>query len=65
MLFLQITIGPSVLIDTIVVPENGSAVLYFERHDVVSVAFREQARLDDVVAAMDGAGFPLPAEVNG
>jgi hypothetical protein len=65
MLFLQVTLGPSVLIDMIVIPENGSAVLYFEHHKVVVAAFREQARFDAVIAAMSGAGYPLPTEVHG
>lgn len=62
MLFLQITLGPSVLIDTIVIPENGSAILYFEHHHVVWVALRDQTSLDAVIAAMDRAGYPLPTE---
>lgn len=61
-LFLQITVGPSVHIDTIVIPENGSAVLYFEHHHVVWVALRDASRLDAVVAAMDRAGYSLPTE---
>ncbi len=62
MLFLLVTLGPSVLIDTLVIPEHGHALLYFEHHQVVWVAFRDQAGLDAVVSAMDGAGYPLPTE---
>lgn len=62
MMFLQVTLGPSVPIDTVVVPENGSAILYFEHHGAVWCAVRDQALLDGVVAAMDGAGFPLAEE---
>jgi hypothetical protein len=62
MLFLQITLGPSVHIDTIVIPETGNAVLYFEHHNVVWGTFRDQAGFDAVVAAMDRAGYPLPTE---
>lgn len=60
MLFLQITLGPSVLIDTTVIPENGSAVLYFEHHHVVWGSFREESKLQAVVAAMEHAGYPPP-----
>jgi hypothetical protein len=63
MLFVQITIGPSVVIDTSVIPDNGSAVLHFEQAGAVSVAFREQPRLDAVVAEMERAGYSSPAEV--
>lgn len=62
MLFLQIALGPSVHVDTIVIPENGSAVLYFEHHHVVWGALRDQASLDAVVDAMNRAGYPSPAE---
>jgi hypothetical protein len=61
-LFLQVTLGPSVRIDTIVVPENGSAVLYFEHRHVVWAAFRDEAKLEAVVTAMAGAGYPSPTE---
>jgi len=40
MLFLQITLGPSVQIDTIVIPESGNAILYFEQRRVVWVTVR-------------------------
>jgi hypothetical protein len=62
MLFLQITLGPSVRVDTLVVPEIANAILYFEHNEAVSVALRSEVQLDAVVAAMDAAGFPLPAE---
>jgi hypothetical protein len=62
MLFLQVTLGPSVHIDTVVVPENASAILYFEHNRVVSVAFRDQAGLDAVANSMEGAGYPSGAK---
>jgi hypothetical protein len=58
MLFLQVTLGPHVLIDASVIPETGHAVLHFEHDRVVWGTFKEQASLDAVVAAMDGAGYP-------
>ena len=62
MLFLQITLGPSVRIDTLVVPELANAILYFEHHAVVWVTLRDEAQLDAVVTAMDSAGYPLHKE---
>lgn len=60
MLFLQVTLGPSVQVDAIVIPENASAILYLEHHQVVWTEFKDQAHLDTVIAAMDRAGYPLP-----
>jgi len=60
MLFLQVTLGPCVHVDAIVIPENASAILYLEHHQVVWTEFRDQASLDSVIAAMDRAGYPLP-----
>jgi len=62
LLFLQVTLGPSAHIDTTVIPENGSAILYYEHHEVVWVEFRDQLKLDAVVVAMHDAGYSLPTE---
>ena len=62
MLFLQVILGPSVGVDAIVIPENASAILYLDHHQVVWTEFRDQASLDSVIAAMDRAGYPLPDE---
>src|SRR5262249_47906329 len=61
MLFLQVTLGPSSHIDATVIPEDGSAILFFEHHEVVWGEFRQATLLDEVVAAMESAGHPLPA----
>jgi hypothetical protein len=58
MLFLQITLGPSVHVDAIAIPENGSAILYFEHHHVAWGEVRDQASLDAIVIAMERAGYP-------
>jgi hypothetical protein len=62
MLFVQVSLGPSVHIDTTVIPDDGNAVLFFEHHQVVWVTLRDQAALDAVVAKMEEAGYPLPTE---
>jgi hypothetical protein len=62
MLFLQITLGPSVRIDTLVVPDHANAILYFCHREVVSVALRDEAQLAAVVAAMANAGYPSPED---
>jgi hypothetical protein len=62
LLFLQVTLGPSVYVDMIAIPEDGHFVLYFEHHKVVHVSFRDRVRLQTSVGVLAGAGFPLPAE---
>jgi len=64
MLFLQNTLGPSVHVDAIVIPENASAILYFEHHGLVSTTFRDPTGLDAVIATMERAGYPLPEEAS-
>lgn len=63
MLFLQVTLGPAVYVDSVVVPEDGSAVLFFEHHYVVHAEFHDPQRLEPVVEALASAGYPLPTEL--
>jgi hypothetical protein len=65
MLFLQITLGPSVNVDAVVVPEHAHAVLRFDRRHVVWATSRDQAGLDAIVSAMERAGYALPTDAPG
>lgn len=60
MLFLQMPLGPALLVDSTVIPEDGSAILFFEHHGVVHAEFRESARLESAVGSLASAGYPLP-----
>lgn len=61
LLFLQVTLGPSAHIDTLVIPDAGDALIFFEHHEVVHMRFRDSERLLDAITVMEGAGYPLPS----
>jgi hypothetical protein len=63
MLFLQVTLGPAVYVDSVAIPEDGSAVLFFEHHHVVHAEFRDSQRLDATIDALASAGYLLPTEL--
>ncbi len=62
MLFLQVTLGPAIMVDTLVVPESGAAILFFEHHAVVHVTVREESALLKAVGLLEGEGYSLPTE---
>ncbi|MGO9953965.1 MAG: hypothetical protein ACLPN1_17375 [Dissulfurispiraceae bacterium] len=62
LLFLQITLGPSVHIDTYLVPEDGNTILYFSHHDVVHIAFRNNYCLNKTIETLVAAGYQLPTD---
>jgi hypothetical protein len=62
LLFLLITLGPSVHIDTFLVPEDGNTILYFSHHDVVHIEFRNDYHLKKTTGTLETAGYPLPTE---
>lgn len=62
MLFLQVTLGPAIHVDSTVIPEDGSAVLFFEHHGVVHARCQEPSKLQSAIGVLATAGYSLPTE---
>jgi hypothetical protein len=63
MLFLQVTLGPAVYVDSVLIPDDGSAVLFFEHHHVVHAEFRDHVQLHAAIDSLATAGYLLPSEL--
>lgn len=53
--------GAVAMVDAVAIPADGTAVLFFEHHDVVHAEFSDPARLHAAVRALADAGYELPA----
>jgi hypothetical protein len=49
--------------DLNIVPDNAQYIMMTDHHGVVHVRFKRPETVDDFIAAMDKAGFPLPDEL--
>jgi len=49
--------------DLYLVPDHGRQYLQVNHHEVVHAEFRDEARLLEFVACLEGKGYALPTEV--
>ncbi len=62
-MFAAMLAGGSVPDDVYLVPDHGRQILLVNHHEVVHACFRDEARLLEFVAYMEGKDYALPTEV--